>query len=100
MAICRKKKFASPKKVGGPEIGATHKSQKVGGPRPTRPNRLCRQWEELGRKGGKENERRARVEWEETDERRVGQKRKRMKRNGETGGGKMGTKEEGRRKRR
>jgi len=34
MAIYRKKKFASPKKVGGPEIGAAHKSQNVGGPRP------------------------------------------------------------------
>ena len=32
MAIYRKKKFTSPKKVGGPEIGAAHKSQKVGGP--------------------------------------------------------------------
>jgi len=27
MAIYRKKKFTSPKKVGGPEIGAAHKSQ-------------------------------------------------------------------------
>jgi len=43
MAIYRKKKFISPKKVGGPEIGAAHKSQKVGGPRPARPNRLRRQ---------------------------------------------------------
>ena len=34
MAIYRKKKFTSPKKVGRPEIGAAHKSQKVGGPRP------------------------------------------------------------------
>ena len=34
MTIYRKKKFTSPKKVGGPEIGAAHKSQKVGGPRP------------------------------------------------------------------
>ena len=32
------------KKVGGPEIGAAHKSQKVGGPRPAWPSRLCRQW--------------------------------------------------------
>jgi len=32
MAIYRKKKFTSPKKVGGPEIGAAHKSKKVGGP--------------------------------------------------------------------
>jgi len=32
--------FTPPKKVGGPEIGAAHKSQKVGGPRPARPNRL------------------------------------------------------------
>ena len=31
-------------KVGGPEIGAAHKSQKVAGPRPARPNRLRRQW--------------------------------------------------------
>jgi len=31
MAICRKKKCKSPKKVGKPEIGAAHKSQKVGG---------------------------------------------------------------------
>ena len=33
MAIYRKKKFTSPEKVGGPEIGeigAAHKSQKVG----------------------------------------------------------------------
>jgi len=43
MAIYRKKKFTSPKKVGGPEIGAAHKSQKVGGPRLARPNRLRRQ---------------------------------------------------------
>ena len=41
MAIYRKKKFTSPKKVGGPEIRAAHKSQKVGGP--ARPNRLRRQ---------------------------------------------------------
>jgi len=34
MTIYRKKKFTSPKKVGGPEIGAAHKSQKVGGPWP------------------------------------------------------------------
>ena len=34
MAIYRKKKFTSPKKVGEPEIGVAHKSQKVGGPRP------------------------------------------------------------------
>jgi len=32
MAIYRKKKFTSPKKVGEPEIGAAHKSQKVGRP--------------------------------------------------------------------
>ena len=32
--------FTPPKKVGGPEIGAAHKSQKVGGPRTARPNRL------------------------------------------------------------
>jgi len=44
MAIYRKKKFTSPKKVGGPEIGAAHTSQKVGGPRPAWPNRLRRQW--------------------------------------------------------
>jgi len=31
MAICRKKKCKSHKKVGRPEIGAAHKSQKVGG---------------------------------------------------------------------
>ena len=43
MAICRKKKFTSRKKVGEPEIGAVHKSQKVGGPRPARPNRLHHQ---------------------------------------------------------
>jgi len=43
MAIYRKKKFTSHKKVGGPEIGAAHKSKKVDGPRPARPNRLCRQ---------------------------------------------------------
>ena len=43
MAIYRKKKFTSPKKVGGPEIGAAHKSQKVGGPRAARPSRLRRQ---------------------------------------------------------
>jgi len=46
MAIYRKKKFTSPKKVGGPEIGAAHKSQKVGGPWPARPNRLRRQCEQ------------------------------------------------------
>jgi len=34
MAIYSKKKFTSPKKVGGPETGAAHKSQKVGGPWP------------------------------------------------------------------
>ena len=44
MAIYRKKKFTSPKKVGGPEIGVAHESQKVGVPRPARPNRLRRQW--------------------------------------------------------
>jgi len=44
MAIQRKKKFTSPKKVGRPEIGSAHKSQKVGGRRPARPNRLRRQW--------------------------------------------------------
>ena len=44
MAIYRKKKFTSHKKVGGPEIGVAHKSQKVGGPRPAQPNRLRRQW--------------------------------------------------------
>jgi len=32
VAIYRKKKFTSPKKVGGPEIGAAHKSQKVARP--------------------------------------------------------------------
>jgi len=32
------------RKVGGPEIGPAHKEQKVGGPRPARPNRLRRQW--------------------------------------------------------
>jgi len=32
MAIYRKNKFASPKKVLGPEIGPAHKSKKVGGP--------------------------------------------------------------------
>ena len=32
MEIYRKKKFTSPKKVGRPEIGAAHKSKKVGGP--------------------------------------------------------------------
>ena len=32
MAIYRKKKFTSPKTVGRPEIGAAHKSKKVGGP--------------------------------------------------------------------
>ena len=37
MAIFRKKKFISPKKVGGPEIGAAHKSQKVGGRGPPDP---------------------------------------------------------------
>ena len=37
MATYRKKKFTSPKKVGGPEIGAAHKSQKVGGARPPGP---------------------------------------------------------------
>jgi len=31
-------------KVGGPEIGAAHKSQKVGGPRRARPSGLHRQW--------------------------------------------------------
>jgi len=40
MAIYRKKKFTSPKKVGGPEIGVAHKSQKVGGLWPARLNRL------------------------------------------------------------
>jgi len=30
MAIYRNKKFTSPKKVGAPEIGAAHKSQKSG----------------------------------------------------------------------
>jgi len=44
MAIYRKKKFTSPKKVGRPEIAAAHESQKVGGPRLARPNRLRRQW--------------------------------------------------------
>ena len=34
MAIYGKKKFTSPQKVGGTEIGAAHKSQKVGGPKP------------------------------------------------------------------
>jgi len=29
MAIYRKKKFTSPKQMGGPEIGVAHKSQKV-----------------------------------------------------------------------
>ena len=43
MAIYRKKKFTSRKKVGEPEIGAVHKSQKVGGPRPARPSTLRRQ---------------------------------------------------------
>jgi len=33
--------------VGGPEIGAAHKSQKVGGPRRARPNRLHRQWHHI-----------------------------------------------------
>jgi len=37
MAVYRKKKFTSPKKVGGSEIGATHKSQKVGGRGPPGP---------------------------------------------------------------
>ena len=40
MAIYRKKKFTSLKKVGGPEIGVAHKSQKVGGPWPAWLNRL------------------------------------------------------------
>jgi len=40
MAIYTKKKFTSPKKVGRPEIGAAHKSQKVGRPWPVWPNRL------------------------------------------------------------
>ena len=31
MAIYREKKFTSPQKVGGPEIWAAHRSQKVGG---------------------------------------------------------------------
>jgi len=44
MAIYRKIKFTLPKKVGRPEIGAAHKSQKVDGPRPAQPNRLRRQW--------------------------------------------------------
>jgi len=43
MAIYRKKKFTSPKEVVRPEIGAAHKSQKVGGPWPARPNRLRHQ---------------------------------------------------------
>jgi len=37
MAMYRKEKFTSLKKVDGPEIWATHKSQKVGGPRPPGP---------------------------------------------------------------
>jgi len=37
MAIYRKNKFTSPKKVGWPEIRAAHKSQKVGGLWPARP---------------------------------------------------------------
>jgi len=51
MAIYRKKKFTSPKKVGGPEIGAAHKSKKVDGPRPARPNRLRRQCRGDGQRG-------------------------------------------------
>jgi len=43
MAIYGKKKFTSPKKVGGPEIRAAHKSQKVGRPQPARLSRLRRQ---------------------------------------------------------
>ena len=39
----KEEKVYIPPKLGGPEIGAAHKSQKVGGPRPARPNRLRRQ---------------------------------------------------------
>ena len=37
-------------KVGGPSLWAAHKGQKVGGPRPARPNSFRRQW--LGMIGG------------------------------------------------
>ena len=59
--------------MGGPEIGAVHKSQKVGGPRPARPNRLRRQclpfWEggkvgPTSKGDGREGERREGTESE------------------------------------